>query len=183
LQVFDIHQHRCRAEEAGFESSIPPRPVSKVGRCSKCRADDRSRKGPPGWTTPRYCHPQISTSAPSSMTRSGGIRKKSVDRVAMRLIASRPTRWSRTPGLQLPAAADYLRERLTAGGSWIRTCMGLFLSSRVLVYWRFFVRSGKAVLHPVACDQVRGARGRGQGTETVANLAACRLAASQLLEA
>ena len=29
---------------------------------------------------------------------------------------------------------------------------------------------GKAVLHPVACDQVRGARGRGQGTETVAKL-------------
>src|SRR6266404_6547613 len=35
---------------------------------------------------------------------------------------------------------------------------------------RFFVRSGKAVLRPVACDQVRGARGRGQGTETVAKL-------------
>src|ERR1700746_4076932 len=29
---------------------------------------------------------------------------------------------------------------------------------------------GKAVLRPVACDQVRGARGRGQGTETVAKL-------------
>src|SRR5690242_11093360 len=29
---------------------------------------------------------------------------------------------------------------------------------------------GKAVLRPVACDQVRGARGRGQGTETVAQL-------------
>ena len=38
------------------------------------------------------------------------------------------------------------------------------------VYCRFFVRSGKAVLHPVACDQVPGARGRGQGTETVAQL-------------
>src|SRR6267142_2603541 len=35
---------------------------------------------------------------------------------------------------------------------------------------RFFVRSGKAVLRPVACDQLRGARGRGQGTETVAKL-------------
>jgi hypothetical protein len=30
--------------------------------------------------------------------------------------------------------------------------------------------AGKAVLHPVACDQVRGARGRGQGTETLAKL-------------
>jgi hypothetical protein len=28
--------------------------------------------------------------------------------------------------------------------------------------------AGKAVLRPVACDQVRGARGRGQGTETLA---------------
>src|SRR5277367_2122397 len=35
---------------------------------------------------------------------------------------------------------------------------------------QFFVRSGKAVLHPVAYDQVRGARGRGQGTETLAKL-------------
>ena len=39
------------------------------------------------------------------------------------------------------------------------------------LFWvccQFFVRSGKAVLRPVACDQVRGARGRGQGTETLA---------------
>jgi hypothetical protein len=28
----------------------------------------------------------------------------------------------------------------------------------------------KAVLRPVACDQVPGARGRGQGTETLAQL-------------
>src|SRR6267154_4802200 len=30
--------------------------------------------------------------------------------------------------------------------------------------------AGKAVLRPVACYQVRGARGRGQGTETLAQL-------------
>jgi hypothetical protein len=36
--------------------------------------------------------------------------------------------------------------------------------------FRLFVRSGKAVLRPVACNQVRGARGRGQGIETVAKL-------------
>ena len=41
------------------------------------------------------------------------------------------------------------------------------------VKWLFgllpvFVRSGKAVFRPVAYDQVRGARGRGQGTETLA---------------
>jgi hypothetical protein len=49
--------------------------------------------------------------------------------------------------------------------------MGLFLSSSH--FW--FVGSslfgaGKAVLRPVAYDQVRGARGRGQGTETLAEL-------------
>jgi hypothetical protein len=41
-----------------------------------------------------------------------------------------------------------------------------------VVVFGFFAGSlfgaGKAVLRPVACDQVRGARGRGQGTETVA---------------
>jgi len=57
---------------------------------------------------------------------------------------------------------------LSAGGSRIRTCMGLFLSSGLLACWRFFVRSAKVVLRPVACDPVRGAGGRGQGTETVA---------------
>ena len=61
--------------------------------------------------------------------------------------------------------------RLRAGGSEIRTCMGLFLSSGH--FWfaaGSLFGAGKAVLRPVACDQVRGARGRGQGTETVAKL-------------
>jgi hypothetical protein len=48
---------------------------------------------------------------------------------------------------------------------WGFSCQVVFL-----VCCRFFVRSGKAVLRPVACDQVRGARGRRQGTETVAKL-------------
>jgi hypothetical protein len=45
-------------------------------------------------------------------------------------------------------------------------------SCQVVVFGllQFFVRSGKTVLRPVACDQVRGARGRGQGTETLAEL-------------
>ena len=34
----------------------------------------------------------------------------------------------------------------------------------------FLFGAGKAVFRPVACDQVRGARGRGQGTETLAKL-------------
>src|SRR5436190_21704019 len=38
-------------------------------------------------------------------------------------------------------------------GNRIRTCMGLFLSSVVLVWRRFFVRSGKAVLRPVDCGR------------------------------
>src|SRR5262252_9632649 len=38
------------------------------------------------------------------------------------------------------------------------------------VYCQFFVRSGRRVLRPVACDQVPGARGRGQGTETLGKL-------------
>src|SRR5205814_3824063 len=69
------------------------------------------------------------------------------------------------------APENQVRTGLPAGGRRIRTRMGLFLSSRC--FWfvvGFFVRSGKAVLRPVACDQVRGARGRGQGTETVAKL-------------
>src|SRR5438874_10756583 len=68
------------------------------------------------------------------------------------------------------ARENQVRTGPPAGGNRIRTCMGLFLSSVVFVWRRFFVRSGKAVLRPVACDQVRGARGRGQGTETVAKL-------------
>src|SRR5205823_11824833 len=34
----------------------------------------------------------------------------------------------------------------------------------------FLFGAGKAVFRPVACDQVPGARGRGQGTETLAQL-------------
>jgi hypothetical protein len=48
---------------------------------------------------------------------------------------------------------------------WGFSCQGV-----VFGLLQFFVRSGKAVLRPVACDQVRGARGRGQGTETLAEL-------------
>ena len=48
---------------------------------------------------------------------------------------------------------------------------GAFSVKRLFwVCYQFFVRSGKAVLRPVACDQVPGARGRGQGTETLAQL-------------
>src|SRR5207248_11193906 len=82
-------------------------------------------------------------------------------------------RGHRSAGAQLRSS---LASSLEEGG--FEPCMGLFLSRGL--FWfclEFFVRSGKAVLHPVACDQVCGARGRGQGTETRAELAACRLAA------
>ena len=75
---------------------------------------------------------------------------------------------------------------LTAGAEWIRTCMGLSCQVVFLVCWRFLVRSGKAVLRPVACDQVRGARGRGQGTETLVELSGLplrRACVSQRLDA
>src|SRR5437764_13097927 len=55
-------------------------------------------------------------------------------------------------------------------GSGFELVWGFSCQVVVLGFSQFFVRSGKAVLHPVACDQVRGARGRGQGTETVAQL-------------
>jgi hypothetical protein len=81
-----------------------------------------------------------------------------------------------------------VRIRLTAGERWIRTCMGLFLSSSCFGLLPVLCSErGKAVLRPVACDQVRGARGRGQGTETVAKLGGlCRLSGacvSQRLDA
>ena len=40
----------------------------------------------------------------------------------------------------------------------------------------FLFGAGKAVFRPVACNQVPAARGRGQGTETVAKLGGLRLA-------
>src|SRR5580700_10784175 len=71
----------------------------------------------------------------------------------------------------ITSLAVQVRNGLSAGGRWIRTCMGLFLSSGCLgCADSFLFGAGKAVFRPVAWDQVRGARGRGQGTETVAQL-------------
>src|SRR5436190_22622148 len=55
-------------------------------------------------------------------------------------------------------------------GTGFEPVWGFFCQVVILVFCRFFVRSGKAVLRPVACDQVPAARGRGQGTETLAQL-------------
>ena len=49
---------------------------------------------------------------------------------------------------------------------WGFSCKRLFWVALTV----FLFGAGKAVFRPVACDQVRGARGRGQGTETLAEL-------------
>src|SRR6266480_7476794 len=49
---------------------------------------------------------------------------------------------------------------------WGFSCQAVVLGSAD----SFLFGAGKAVFRPVAWDQVRGARGRGQGTETVAKL-------------
>ena len=49
--------------------------------------------------------------------------------------------------------------------------MGRLLSSGCLQFiGSSLFGAGEAVLHPVAYDHVRGARGRGQGTEMLAKL-------------
>src|SRR5262249_13640338 len=80
-----------------------------------------------------------------------------------------------------PIRADIFPDQFVISGDLenaaIRACMGLFLSSRVFGLLAVPCSEQESrVLRPVACDQVRGTRGRGQGTETVAELAAWRLA-------
>src|SRR6516164_7318621 len=63
---------------------------------------------------------------------------------------------------------------------------GSFSVKWFFVCCRFLVWSGKAVPRPVACDQVRGARGRCQGTEMLAQLSGLPLSVacvSQRLDA
>ena len=54
---------------------------------------------------------------------------------------------------------------------------GAFPVKRVFALLAVLCSEREAVLRPVACDQVRGARGRGQGTETLAKLGGLPLAA------
>jgi hypothetical protein len=69
-------------EGDGFEPSVPRRAglVHRVLEKLGLQLQQEILPGEPQ----RYCHLHISTSAPSSMTRSGGMRKNSVGRVAMR---------------------------------------------------------------------------------------------------
>src|ERR1700757_554400 len=59
-------------------------------------------------------------------------------------------------------AADWVRTRLV----WGFFCQPVVLGCAE----SFLFGAGKAVFRPVACNQVPGARGRGQGTETLAKL-------------
>ena len=80
------------------------------------------------------------------------------------------------PSAAKPRGSSGRGRRFTAETDWLLEGSGFELvwgfSCQVVVFGllQFFVRSGKAVLRPVAYDQVRGARGRGQGTETLAKL-------------
>src|SRR6516164_5278240 len=67
----------------------------------------------------------------------------------------RPTGRSTAKG-----SCDRTTGAVVRGTESLLTCMGVFLSSGFLVCCRFLVWSGKAVPRPVACDQVRGARGK-----------------------
>ena len=69
---------------------------------------------------------------------------------------------------------------------WFADLYGSFSVKWFFVCCRFLVWSGKAVPRPVACDQVRGARGRCQGTEMLAQLSGLPLSVacvSQRLDA
>src|SRR5207302_6416025 len=61
---------------------------------------------------------------------------------------------------------DSLLEQAGFEPVWGFSCQAVVLGCAA----SFLFGAGKAVFRPVACDQVRGARGRGQGTETVAKL-------------
>jgi len=70
-----------------------------------------------------------------------------------------------------PPDLRYLRDEKVAGLKVRRLVWGFSCQAVVLgCADGFLFGAGKAVFRPVACDQVRGARGRGQGTETVAQL-------------
>ena len=88
-----------------------------------------------------------------------------LDHITRTRVAPHAVRPDRTPA----------SEALTRLGteSW-QTCMGLFLSSGCFGLVPVLCSERKAVLRSVACDQVLGARGRGQGTETLAQLGQVR---------
>ena len=63
-------------------------------------------------------------------------------------------------------AGHVLCGQVRSGLVWGFSCQAVVLGCAE----SFLFGAGKAVFRPVACNQVPGARGRGQGTETVAKL-------------
>src|SRR5438874_9446525 len=73
-------------------------------------------------------------------------------------------------GLARSRGVEFVRDSVQEGDGfelvWGFSCQAVVLGCAA----SFLFGAGKAVFRPVAWDQVRGARGRGQGTETVAKL-------------
>src|SRR6476619_5248102 len=81
---------------------------------------------------------------------------------------------SRSSGVS-SAAHPYVIERFpfVVRGDLVRSGLVWGFSCQAVVLGcaeSFLFGAGKAVFRPVACNQVPGARGRGQGTETLAEL-------------
>src|ERR1700739_733279 len=76
---------------------------------------------------------------------------------------------SNEPGWEKLTWRDRSRDRegqVRSGLVWGFSCQAVVLGCAE----SFLFGAGKAVFRPVACNQVPGARGRGQGTETLAEL-------------
>src|ERR1700738_3794710 len=65
-----------------------------------------------------------------------------------------------------PAGEKVVCGQVRSGLVWGFSCQAVVLGCAE----SFLFGAGKAVFRPVACNQVPGARGRGQGTETLAEL-------------
>jgi hypothetical protein len=87
-----------------------------------------------------------------------GLRAKEVAGVSWGMLTDAEGEIGRVIALENRAAKGKSVGRVT-----VQEGDGLDGANEVTAGWR-----GKAVLHPVTCDQVRGARRRGQGSETVA---------------
>src|SRR5215472_1840806 len=71
----------------------------------------------------------------------------------------------------VPRVREPKVRRLFAGAEWIRTCMGLFLSRVVLGLSSLLCSEREmSFFVPSPAIRVPGARGRGQGTQTLAKL-------------
>src|SRR5580704_3162465 len=159
------HDHRCQSDRrrrsrGGNRRCAPLHQSAAAGQL--CRPEPvgaaiRSR-GCPAW-------------APRVIGR--GFRLK-VRR--FRLVTAQYPRQAQMPSRSLPLfvrAGRFLHQRRARHRGQVRSGLVWGFSCQAVVLGcadSFLFGAGKAVFRPVACDQVRGARGRGQGTETVAKL-------------